>query len=179
MDGGEVFCDDGTDAKVQRRESCVLAARALPVIVAADDKPAAPLKGSVVELGVLAAEHVLRTLGNVRPEAHPQSPVRSHVARRDIVLDHNQDAALQSVGQRFTLRRGYNVRSAHDLDALYLIGWWRAQDLAIVHPRVGRRRGYLRRISQGTRVRDLALQCRGSGCRRRAEVDLVTRRSAP
>src|SRR3712207_9251837 len=95
MDAGEAFRDDGVNAKVQRRESRVLAARALPVIVATDDKPAVPLKGSVVELGVLAAEHVLRTLGNVRPEAHTQSTVRSHVAGRDVVLDHDQDAALQ------------------------------------------------------------------------------------
>src|SRR5918999_1806339 len=152
VDAGEAFRDDGADAKVQRRESCVLAARALPVIVTADDKPAAPLKGSVVELGVLAAEHVLRTLGNVRPETHPQSAVRSHVARRDIVLDHDQDAALQSLGHRFTLGRGYDVRSAHDLDALYLIGWWRGQDMTVVHPWVGRRGGYLRWVSQGTRV---------------------------
>src|ERR671921_2341388 len=152
MDAGEAFRDDGVNAKVQRRESRVLAARALPVIVAADDKPAAPLKGSVVELGVLAAEHVLSALGNVRPEAHPQSAVRSHVAGRDVVLDNDQDAALQSLGQRFTFGRGYDVRAAHDLDALCLIGRWGGQDLAVVHPRVSRRRGYLRRISQGTRV---------------------------
>src|ERR671910_249986 len=152
MDAGEAFRNDGVNAKVQRRESRVLAARALPVIVAADDKPAAPLKGPVVELGVLAAEHVLSALGNVRPEAHPQSAVRSHVAGRDVVLDHDQDAALQSLGQRFTLGRGYDVRAAHYLDALRFIGWWRGQDLAVIHLRVGRRGGYLRRVSQGTRV---------------------------
>src|ERR671921_914718 len=133
MDAGEAFRDDGVNAKVQRRESRVLAARALPVIVAADDKPAAPLKGSAVELGVLTAEHVLRTLRDVRPEAHPQSAVRSHVAGRDVVLDNDQDAALQSLGQRFTLGRRYDVRAAHDLYALRLIGWWRGQDMAGVH----------------------------------------------
>src|SRR5919107_386166 len=152
MDAGEAFRDDGVNAKVQRRESRVRAARALPVIVAADDKPAAPLKGSVVELGVLAAEHVLSALGNVRPEAHPQSAVRSHVAGRDVVLHHDQDAALQSLGQRSTLGRGYDVQAAHDLDALRLIGWWRGQDMAVGHPRVGRRGGYLRWVAQGTRV---------------------------
>src|ERR671916_2105191 len=146
MDAGEAFRDDGTDAKVQRRESRVFRARALPVIVAANDKPAAPLKGSVVELGVLAAEHVLSALGNVRPEAHPQSAVRSHVAGRDVVLDHDQHAALQSLGQRFTLGRGYDVRAVHDLDALRLIGWWRGQDMAGVHSRVGRRGGCFRGV---------------------------------
>src|SRR5712691_3150341 len=94
VDAREALRDDRTDAEVERRERSLLAARALAVVVTADDDPAAQLRRARGELGVEAAEHVLRAGGDVRPDREPESAVGRHVAGRDVVRDDDQDAPL-------------------------------------------------------------------------------------
>src|SRR5918998_6893487 len=178
VDAGEASCYHRFYTQIQRRERGVLAAGALPVVVPADDETAAPLERPVVELRVLPAEHVLRALGYVRPEAHPERPVGCHVPCRNVVFDHYDDASLQLFGERLALGRGHDVGAADDLDVSRLLGWRRGQDLAVVHVRVGRRGGDGRRLPQLARVGDLTPQ-RGRGGRRRgAEIDFVPARAA-
>src|SRR5215208_2482124 len=162
VDAREAPGDDRADSQVQRSQSSVFAAGALPVVVPADDKTVAPLERAVVELWVPPAEHVLRALGYVRPEAHSERPVGSHVSSRDIVFDDYDDASLQLFWKRSALGRGHDVGSADDLDVSRLLGWRRVQDLAVVHVRVG----------------DLALErSRGGRCRG-AKIDFISARPA-
>src|SRR5215203_6186192 len=71
VDAGEGPGNDRANSEVQRRERGLFAAGALPVVVPADDEASAPLKRPVVKTWVLPAQHVLRALGYIRPEAHP------------------------------------------------------------------------------------------------------------
>src|SRR5215216_4898252 len=178
MDACEAPGDDRTDSQVQRSQSSVFAAGALPVVVPADNKTAAPLERAVVELWVLPAEHVLRTLGYVRPETHSERPVGSHVSGRDVVFDNYDDASLQLFWKRSALGRGHDVGSTDDLDISRLLGWRRVQDLAVVHIRVGRRGGNGRRLPQLARVGDLALERSRGGRRRGAKIDFISARPA-
>src|ERR687893_2371800 len=130
VDAREAPGDDRADSQVQRSQSSVFAAGALPVVVPADDKTAAPLERTVVELWVLPAEHVLRALGYVRPEAHSERSVGSHVSGRDVVFSDYDDASLQLFWERSALGRGHDVGSADDLDVSRLLGWRRVRDLA-------------------------------------------------
>ena len=70
--------------------------RALAVVVAADDDPAAPLLRPRREVGVEAAEHVARAGGDVRPDREPERAVGSHVAGRDVVGHLDQDRGPRS-----------------------------------------------------------------------------------
>src|SRR5215210_6611167 len=178
VDAGEALGDDRADSQMQRRERGVLAAGALPVVVPADDEPPAPLERPVVKPRVLPAEHVPRALGYVRPEAHPQSPVGSHVSSGDVVLDDYDDASLQLFGERLALGWRHDVGSADDLDVSRLLGWRRVQDLAVVHVRVGRCGGNGRRLPQLARVGDLALERSRGGRRRGAKIDFISARPA-
>src|SRR3712207_5519581 len=110
---------------MQRYQSGVLPAGALPVVVPADDETATPFQRPVVELRVLPAEHVLRALGYVRPEAHPQGAIRRHVSCGDVVLDDYDEASRQLFGERLAFGRGHDVGAADDLDVLCLLGWRR------------------------------------------------------
>src|SRR5215216_3029966 len=178
VDACEAPGDDRTDSQVQRSQSSVFAAGALPVVVPADNKTAAPLERAVVELWVLPAEHVLRALGYVRPEAHSERPVGSHVSGRDVVFDDYDDASLQLFWKRSALGRGHDIGSTDDLDISRLLGWRRVQDLAVVHIRVGRRGGNGRRLPQLARVGDLALERSRGGRRRGAKIDFISARPA-
>ena len=163
-----------------RRDRGVLARRALPVVVAADDEAAAPRERPVVELGVLAPEHVLRALGDVRPEAHADRAVGRHVAGRDVVRRRRSHPAFDRVGHRAgRAAAGRCVLAADDLDCARLApaGGARGSARSSIVGSLG-----AAAISGGRaerpRVGDLAAQRGRRGGRRRAQVDLVARRPA-
>ena len=133
VDAGEALGDDGADPEVERRERRVLARGPLAVVVAAGDEAAAPASGAVVELGVMAAEHVLRAVRDVRPQAHPDRAVGRHVAGGDVVADDDRHAPVdgrRAAAAGAAARRC--SRAADDLDARSVAGGGGATICAVV-----------------------------------------------
>src|ERR671916_266197 len=101
-----------------------LIARARPLVVVLLAKEQ---RQDALTYQVAAAEHVLRALGDVRPEAHPQGAIRRHVSCGDVVLDQdlvdgevdlfagNEVAFQQMVTQHFL---GKVARPTHARHAL-------------------------------------------------------------
>ncbi len=116
VDPREALRDHRSHAELSRRERRVLAARALPVVVAGDDEASAPLLRPARELLVAVLERELGDRGHVRPVRHHGRAVRGQVAGRDVVGGDDQDAQLELVRQRLLLGRRLDVRPARDLD---------------------------------------------------------------
>src|SRR5262249_39197851 len=92
MDPGEALGDDGPHAEIERGERGLLAARALPVVVPADDDPAPPFGGARGKVRIEPAEHRAAAGGNVRPDRDAQRTVGGHVTGRDVVGPDDEDA---------------------------------------------------------------------------------------
>ena len=157
MDAGEALRHDGADAEMERRKDGLLPARALPVVVAADDDAAAPLLGASRAVGIEAAEHVAGAGRDVRPDGDAERTVRRHVAGRDVVRNDDQHAALDRLRQRRYARAGRRCSpAARPRPARFFLG--RARRSA------GRRRkgpararyGQLGRLTELARVGDRA-----------------------
>ena len=176
MNAREALGDDRPHAEVERCEGGLLSARALTVVVAADDDAAAPLLGPCREVGIEAPEHEPRAGGDVRPDGESERSVGSHVAGRDVVSDDDQDATLDRLGNRGHERRRDDVATLDDLHTRCLLGRWRRNDLPVVDGGVGRGHGRKwRRRAQLARIRDLPAKRRRRRRRRRAQIDAVIR----
>src|SRR5687767_10170517 len=99
MDSREALRDDGSDAEVQGCKRRLLSARALAVVVAADDDAAAPLLGASRTVGVEAPKEVAGAGGNVRPDGETERAVGRHVAGRHVIGHDDDDATLDRLGK--------------------------------------------------------------------------------
>jgi hypothetical protein len=98
VDAGEALGEDGADPKVQGRKCGVLPARALPVIVAPNDKARRHLLSLLGVVRVETPEGELGDLRHVRAERHHLDPVGRHVPGRDVVFDDYGHLTREVVG---------------------------------------------------------------------------------
>ena len=154
MDPGVRLREHRAYAELEGRQRGVLARRALPVVLAADDEPAPPLVHPLAELRVAMTEGELGDRRDVRAVGHHLDAVGRHVARRDVVGNDDQDATRDCLGQGRNRRRRHDVAALLERDRQRLFGRRRQHDLPVVHRCVRRRGGQRRRITEATGVRD-------------------------
>ena len=82
--------DHCAHAQLLGRQRRVLARRALPIVIAPDDKPPAPLARPVGEVAVQPAKDIVGHRRDIRAERHHLGAVGRQVAGGDVVADHDQ-----------------------------------------------------------------------------------------
>ena len=121
VDAGEVLGDHGLESKEARRDGRVLPARALAVVLAADDDVAAGVahvEGALRERLVDGVEHELGHLGDVAPEGQRPLAGGHDLVGRHIVAHLQKHRSLDAFGQRFEVREGPDVGTLDQLDAI-------------------------------------------------------------
>src|SRR5205807_1683471 len=121
VDAGEVLGDDASQPEEAWGDRRVLPARALAVVLAADDEVAAGVadfEGPLGERLVDGIEHELGHLGDVAPEREHPLTGRHDLVGRHVVADLQQYGALDAFGQRLEVGQGRDVRALDQLHTL-------------------------------------------------------------